>query len=240
MNSILMPLITFPFFAGLIASMLHVIMGPDHVAAVLPFVIESKRKAWKIGLFWGIGHIFGMLLIGVLFILFKELIPVEQISHYSEQLVGLVLVFIGIWAFVKIFKSDQEHKHLHVHSKNQPIIHKHSHEHSHNPSHDHIHPPKEKQGVLASFWIGVLHGLAGVAHFILFLPVLGFKDNFSAAIYIAGFIVGILLAMTTFALIVGKISGFAKNEHNQNLYRGIRLAGGIFAIIIGVYWMLGQ
>ena len=103
---------TFPFFAGLIASMLHVIMGPDHVAAVLPFVIESKRKAWKIGLFWGIGHIFGMLIIGMLFILFKELIPVEKISHYSEQLVGIVLVFIGIWAFVKIFKSDQHHKHL--------------------------------------------------------------------------------------------------------------------------------
>ena len=227
-----MLLMTFPFFAGLIASMLHVIMGPDHVAAVLPFVIESKRKAWKIGLFWGIGHIFGMLIIGMLFILFKELIPVEQISHYSEQLVGIVLVFIGIWAFVKIFKSDQHHKHLHVHSKNQPI--------SHNPGHEHTHPPQDKQGLLASFWIGVLHGLAGVAHFILFLPVLGFENNFSAGIYIAGFILGILLAMTTFALIVGKVSGFARNEHNQNLYRGIRLTGGVFAIIIGVYWMLGQ
>ena len=42
--------------------MLHVIMGPDHVAAVLPFVIEAKRKAWKIGLFWGIGQpMFGAL-----------------------------------------------------------------------------------------------------------------------------------------------------------------------------------
>ncbi len=233
-------LLTFPFFAGLIASMLHVIMGPDHVAAILPFVIESKRKAWKIGLFWAIGHIFGMLLIGLLFILFKELIPVEQISLYSEQLVGLVLVFIGIWAFVKIFKSDQHHKHLHVHSENQPIIHKHSHEHSHNPSHNHIHPPQEKQGYLASFWIGVLHGLAGVAHFILFLPVLGFENNFTAGIYIAGFILGILLSMTVFSLIVGKITGFARNEHNQNLYRGIRLAGGVFAIIIGIYWIIGQ
>ena len=220
--------------------MLHVIMGPDHVAAILPFVIESKRKAWKIGLFWAIGHIFGMLLIGLLFILFKELIPVEQISLYSEQLVGLVLVFIGIWAFVKIFKSDQHHKHLHVHSENQPIIHKHSHEHSHNPSHNHIHPPQEKQGYLASFWIGVLHGLAGVAHFILFLPVLGFENNFTAGIYIAGFILGILLSMTVFSLIVGKITGFARNEHNQNLYRGIRLAGGVFAIIIGIYWIIGQ
>jgi len=189
---------TFPFFAGLLASMLHVIMGPDHIAAVLPFAIEAKRKAWKIGLFWGLGHIFGMLLIGLLFLFFKELIPVEQISNYSEQLVGFVLVIIGVWAFVKVFRSESHHKHLHIHSETQPLIHKHTHEHSHNPSHDHVHPPQEKQGFFASFSIGVLHGLAGIAHFILFIPILGFEDNLAAAMYIAGFILGIIIAMSLF------------------------------------------
>lgn len=231
---------TFPFFAGLIASMLHVIMGPDHVAAVLPFVIEAKRKAWKIGLFWGIGHIVGMLLIGLLFVMFKEILPLEQISHYSEQLVGLVLVGIGIWAFVIIFRSNPHHKHLHVHSDEQPVIHKHEHQHEHNSSHDHTHAKQEKQSVLASFWVGVLHGLAGVAHFILFLPILGFENNFDAGSYIFGFMLGIVLAMLTFSLIIGKIASFARNEHNQNLYRGIRMTGGVFAIIIGIYWMIGQ
>lgn len=231
---------TFPFFAGLMASILHVIMGPDHLAAVLPFVIEAKRKAWKIGLFWGLGHIFGMLLIGLLFILFKELIPIEAISNFSEQLVGLVLIVIGIWAFYRIFHSESNHKHLHVHSENEPLIHKHAHEHSHNPNHEHIHPAEEKQGYLTSFWIGILHGFAGVAHFILFIPVLGFENNSTAGVYITGFILGILVAMSVFSLIVGKISSFAKNEHNQNLYKGIRLTGGILAIIIGFYWIIGH
>jgi len=231
---------TFPFFAGLLASMLHVIMGPDHVAAVLPFAIEAKRKAWKIGLFWGLGHIFGMLLIGLLFLFFKELIPIDQISNYSEQLVGFVLILIGVWAFIKVFRSEPNHKHLHLHSENQPIIHKHPHEHSHNPSHDHVHPPQVKQGFFASFSIGVLHGLAGIAHFILFIPVLGFENNLMAGMYIAGFIFGIIIAMSLFSMIVGKIAAFAKNEHNQNLYKGIRIAGGVFAILIGIYWIVGQ
>ena len=99
---------------------------------------------------------------------------------------------------------------------------------------------QEKQSVLASFWVGVLHGLAGVAHFILFLPILGFENNFDAGSYIFGFMLGIVLAMLTFSLIIGKIASFARNEHNQNLYRGIRMTGGIFAIIIGIYWMIGQ
>jgi len=65
-------MINFPLLAGTLASMLHVISGPDHLAAVTPLVIETKSKAWKIGLSWGLGYLIVMLLIGVLFLIFKE------------------------------------------------------------------------------------------------------------------------------------------------------------------------
>ena len=100
--------LTIPLLAGTLASMLHVISGPDHLAAVTPLVIETKRKAWKIGLFWGLGHLVGMLLIGVLFLLFKEYIPVESISKYSEQLVAIVLIGVGFWAFYRIFNEQKK------------------------------------------------------------------------------------------------------------------------------------
>ncbi len=229
--------ITFPLAAGCIASVLHVLMGPDHLAAVAPFALESKRKAWKIGLFWGLGHVFGMLLIGSLFLGFREVIPVETISEYSEQLVGLVLVFIGIWAFYKIYNENGGHSHLHVHEE-QPVIHKHAHSHDTLETHDHRHPKSPGQGFLASFSVGVLHGLAGVAHFILFLPVASFGDTTDAFLYILGFVFGIILAMTLFALLMGTVSSFAQNGHNRNLFRGIRFIGGLLAILIGIYWMI--
>ena len=230
--------VTFSLIAGLMASMLHVITGPDHLAAVVPFAIESKKKAWKIGLFWGIGHLAGMISIGILFVVFKELIPVDSISEYSEQLVGLVLIGIGIWAIYKIFKKDENHKHLHVHSENSPIIHAHKHEHSHEKSHHHTHDKTIKQSNYASFSIGVLHGLAGIAHFLLFLPILSFDERSDAVLYIVGFGMGTLLAMTAFALVIGKISSFTKDEHSDVFFKGIRLAGGLFALVIGIYWML--
>ena len=228
---------TFPFFAALIASILHVISGPDHLAAVIPFAIESKKKAWKIGLFWGIGHLIGMILIGILFLLFKELIPVEKISNFSEELVGIVLVFIGIWAFYKIFKEERKHKHLHIHTENSPLIHKHDHDHKHGIGHQHEHKGETKQSNLASLSIGALHGLAGISHFILFLPVASFNNTFDSIRYILGFALGIIIAMTTFALVIGRISSYSKSEHNDALFKGIRMTGGIFAIIIGIYWM---
>ena len=232
--------ITFPLVAGLIASILHVITGPDHLAAVTPFAIETKKKAWKIGLFWGFGHLLGMILIGILFTIFKEYIPVDKISNYSEQLVGFVLIGIGVWAFYKIFNADKKHKHLHVHIEKNPIIHAHKHEHSHEKTHQHTHSKTLKQSNFASFSIGFLHGLAGIAHFLLFIPILSFDTQTDSILYVVGFGMGIIIAMTTFAFVMGKISSKVKNGHNEVFFKGIRLAGGLFAIIIGFYWVFNN
>lgn len=228
---------TYPLLAGILASMLHVISGPDHLAAVTPLVIETKRKAWKIGFSWGLGHLVGMLLIGVLFLIFKEYIPVETISNHSEQLVSFVLIGVGIWAFYRIFKTPKNHKHPHIHTEKDAYIHIHQHEHHHNDSHEHIHKKVVKQNVISSFGIGVIHGLAGVAHFLLLLPVLGFDNKLDGIQYIIGFAIGTVLAMSSYAFVLGKIANFSKNQHNEAFFKGIRLAGGLFAIVIGFYWL---
>ena len=231
--------LTFPLFAGIIAAMLHVISGPDHLAAVTPFAIESKKKAWKVGLFWGLGHLLGMLFIGVLFLFFKELIPIEKISEHSEQFVGIVLIGLGLWIFFKIFKEDKHHKHTHVHTKNNPLIHKHEHIHNGEKVHNHTHP-NLKQGNIASLSVGFIHGLAGVAHFLLFLPVIGFSSTFDSTKYIVGFAVGTLIAMISFAIVIGKIADFSKKDHNETFFKGVRLAGGLFAFVIGIYWTIAN
>lgn len=220
--------------------MLHVISGPDHLAAVTPFAIERKRRAWKIGAIWGLAHLAGMLLIGLLFLLFREMVPIEAISAYSEQLVGLVLLLVGVWALYTVFRKAPEHTHTHIHENGAPYIHKHPHEHRQNGSHAHTHAHPPKKHGAAAFSIGFLHGLAGVAHFLLFLPVLGFDSQAEATSYILGFGAGTVLAMTIFTLVLGQVAELARNWHNPLFFKGIRVAGGLFAIVIGVYWMLAN
>lgn len=87
------------FLLGIVASATHVMTGPDHLAAVTPLAIENKKKSWIIGISWGIGHTIGLLLIGALFYLFREVFPVKIISEYSEIIVGIILIIIGMWAF---------------------------------------------------------------------------------------------------------------------------------------------
>ncbi len=213
-------MLNFSLFTGITASVLHVISGPDHLAAVTPLAIETRRKIWKIGLFWGFGHLTGMLLIGILLLMFKSFIPLEEISEHSELLVGIVLIAIGLWALFRILYKTKSYKH------EAEIL---------NPTHSN--DKKMKQHLWSSFGIGVLHGLAGIAHFILLLPVLGFENQMDSILYIVGFGIGTVFAMTLYTFLLGKITTYSKRQPSQSLYRSVRISGGLFAIGIGIYWL---
>lgn len=226
-----------PIIAGTLAAFVHVISGPDHLAAVLPLAVENYKKAWKIGLGWGLGHILGMLLIGLLFIGFKEVIPVETISSHSEFLVGFVLIFVGLWAYYRIFKGNKKHVHLHAHHENTDYYHIHGHKHEHSGTHHHQHSKDKKQGVFSAFLVGTLHGLAGIAHFIIFIPALGLTTLSQTIFYLIGFAIGTLAAMISFAIAMGKTAQLSDFNHNDNLFKGIRIAAGSIAIIVGIFWI---
>lgn len=226
---------------GILASALHVITGPDHLAAVTPLAIENKSKAWHVGIFWGLGHIAGMLLIGVLFLLFKEFIPVEAISEYSEFIVGFVLIFIGLWAFYKAFsKSRSHHVHPHLHDEPKPHIHIHAHKHDTEHGHVHTHQKPVRQNNLTAFLVGTLHGLAGISHLVLILPTLAFPKTIDSVTYLIGFGLGTILAMMIYSIILGYISKRIVMNHKHKMYQTLRIVGGSFAIIIGVFWIFSN
>lgn len=220
-----------PLIAGIIASTLHVVSGPDHLAAVTPIALETRSKVWKIGFFWGFGHLIGMLIIGLLFLAFKEAIPVEMISEHSEQLVAIVLIGIGLWSLYKLFYKERISKRPHIHTHDADVY-LHTHEANHQNG-KHTVQTKKKQ--LSSFSIGVLHGLAGVAHFLLLLPALGLESTVESVQYIIGFAIGTVISMSIYTFILGGVT--KGSQGNLSLLKIIRLIGGIFALFIGIYWL---
>lgn len=233
---------------GISAAIAHVLSGPDHLAAVTPLAIESKKKSWWIGMAWGIGHTTGMLLIGLLFLLFRDFIPIDAISEHSEQLVGLLLIGIGAWAIAKVYiKTDVgKHSHPHFHkvgnSGDFVHIHKHTHgeahSHSEESAHLHIHQKSHRQNIKAALGVGIFHGLAGVSHLIAVLPTLALPSKKDAALYLTGFGVGTIVAMVVFAAILGAVSGKTSASGRPKIYNMMRVAGGIIAIGVGIWWIV--
>ncbi len=195
-------LAAFPLFFGLIASVIHVLAGPDHLAAVGPLAVRAKFRPWLIGMSWGIGHVAGMLILGLIFFFFRELFPIEFISENSERIVGILLIVIGIWALAKIRglrKPKHSHDHKHETNDGYVFIHRHGHHHHHigtqghrhDEEFDHEHQQKvEKQSYWAAAGIGILHGFAGVSHIEGMLPTLAFESNYQAVLNLIGFALG--------------------------------------------------
>jgi hypothetical protein len=100
----------FAAIAGLATGLVHVLSGPDHLAAVAPLSADGERAQWRAGLQWGLGHTAGVMVIGLLLISFRELLPVDTISAFSERVVGVALLLVGAWGFMRA-RAPKPHVH---------------------------------------------------------------------------------------------------------------------------------
>ena len=225
--------------AGVAAGSIHVLAGPDHLAAVAPLAAERRGRAWEAGLMWGLGHAGGVIVVGLAALLLREVLPVERVSNWSERLIGVVLIGIGVWG-IRQGARYRVHAHAHTHHG-----HRHAHVHVHQAGIDHASPHVHDEGVAhahvraeAAFGVGILHGLAGSAHFLGILPALAFAARSQAIAYVAAFGLGTVAAMTGFAVLIGWMTRrFA--HAGANLYRSLLFLFGTAAMVVGVVWLIG-
>jgi ABC-type nickel/cobalt efflux system permease component RcnA len=214
---------------GLLAGLIHVWTGPDHLTAIAPLAVRRPERAWIPGVRWGIGHSAGVAVVGLLSLWLRELIPVEWLSSWGERLVGVMLFGIGLWSLHQAFKH-KIHAHEHEHDGDRHL-HFHTHHHAHALKqilpHKHTH---------AAFGIGTLHGLAGSSHFLGVLPALAFSTTGQAVAYIAAFGVGTVSAMALFSWGMGYVAARFTGR-GQSIYRGLMTTCGVAALGVGVFWL---
>jgi len=221
-----------PALGGLAAGFVHVFSGPDHLAAVAPLAVESRDRHWRPGLNWGMGHTGGVLVVGLLALLFRELLPVDLLSSWGERMVGVVLIGIGLWGARRAARLTV-HVHEHTHDGMR-----HAHVHAHGASAPH--PPAAPHPhahTRAAFAVGVLHGLAGSSHLLGVLPALAFATRSASIAYLVAFGVATIGAMTGFAGLLGLFAERARAGGAQ-LYRRVLYACSAAAIIVGCVWLV--
>lgn len=220
--------------AGFVAGSVHVLAGPDHLAAILPFAVEDRNRSWIPGALWGFGHSFGVAIVAVVAIAIGDLLPLEILSGFAEQVVGLTLIAIGLWGLHRSVRirihahphthSDDEHQHFHVHVSGRSSDRDHAESHAH----QHTHAP------LA---VGALHGIAGGAHLVAVLPAVALPTLAARGAYIGAYAVATIGVMTTVASLAGRVS-------ERLVETGLRHAGRFLAststaaLLVGVWWLL--
>ena len=209
---------------GLLAGSLHVVSGPDHLVALAPIAVRSRRRSMWLGATWGLGHGLGVCALGGLGIFAKHALDVSVVSSWSEFLVGTVLIFVGVWAIRRAL-GITVHSHGHKHSAEAD--HAHFHVHTGGPHEERAHG----NHIHTAMGVGMLHGAAGAGHLFGVVPALALP-NADAALYIAAYLFGAVVSMAIF----GGLLGTLLVRSGERRLRTIMMSSGGLAISVGLVW----
>lgn len=199
----------------------------DHIAAVSALASRTRRAlvAMRMGLFWGLGHSSILLLVGGALVALQLPIP-PAVEYWSETFVGMLLVGIGVWTIRKVRNDWHQHVHRHAHDGAEHI---HLHQHPAEGTHDHEHHHGR-----SLFAVGVAHGLAGTGAVIVLVPVAMASSPWSAALFLACFGVGTMIAMALFSVLFNAAIHLSRSVHVISV---LRAGAGVASLVIGLVWL---
>lgn len=223
-----------PLMAGILHS-----FEPDHVTAISVLATENaitkEKTSFRTALTaskWAFGHSATLLLFGGVALIFKSSMTlfVGNISYWAEIAVGPIMIWLGIVAIrrnhkigemIQKHKEIQEHDHLdsnaiHLHGKSGEEI-------AMNPMN-------------RSFWVGMLHGLAGTGGALTSALVLSAPTTFDAIIVLLVESAGIIIAMGIYSYtLISMMSRFL--EKNLSIFKWMNGVAGLASILIGIIWI---
>jgi ABC-type nickel/cobalt efflux system permease component RcnA len=212
--------------SGFTVGCLHA-FDADHIAAVSALASRTRRAvvAMRLGLMWGLGHSSILLLVGGSLVALRLPIPPE-IERWAETLVGVLLVGIGAWSMWQVRRDWHQHVHRHAHDGAE---HLHLHGHQSTGSHEHEHHHGN-----SLFAVGVAHGLAGTGAVIVLVPVALASAPLNAALFLACFGAGTMVAMALFSLLFNAAIHLTRSVHTITILRG---ASGLASLVVGAVWI---
>lgn len=223
-----------PLLAGILHS-----FEPDHVTAVSVLAADNaiKRKKASFSVIfkasqWAMGHSVTLLLFGIIALLFKSSVQVivQDISYWAELAVGPIMILLGVQAIKrnhKINKAMRDHKKIeeHDHLNSNPI-----HLHGKNGEEIAMNPLNR------SFWIGMLHGLAGTGGVLTSALVISATTISESIMILVVESVGIILAMGLYSyVLISSMSRFI--ERNMVVFKWMNALAGLASILVGSIWV---
>lgn len=203
---------------------------PDHLVAVTSLVAADggdRRRATRLGLWWGAGHAAVLLLLGLPLIAVKGRMP-SWLETSAEKLVGVVILALAARVLVKWLRGDyRAGRHDGPARPGRPHRHlRRGHSHAH--AHEHVRTPRQALG------IGVVHGLAGTGAVVLLL-VAALPTRWEAAAALAVFAPMSVLSM---AMCTSAFAWALTRPVLEPVYRTVLIpAFGLFALMFGTWYV---
>jgi nickel/cobalt exporter len=201
-------MINYLLFDSLLLGVQHS-FEPDHMAAVSVLATEKNQKPKdRIKLIlrsshWALGHSLTLILFACLVLILKSNISLD-ISEKVELFIGPLMIWLGIGALRRNFRKPNT-----------------------------VEPSANDPKVSRSFWVGMVHGLAGTGGACAVALTLAASDAYTAVWIIVIQSLGIILSMSAYGYFFAfSIHKFAARR--DFVLKIINYIVGAFSIMIGV------
>lgn len=225
----------------------------DHIAAISDIVgansadsRQTKLKALWLATSYSAGHGCVVVVLGIAAICFSSILPI-WIDGVMGRVVGLTLIFLGVWVLATLFRSLSSGKPLKPQSRLQLVL----------SAFDLISkrlkmiPSKGGRGedkgqmpsgVATAFGIGSIHGIGAEtgSQVLLLVSAGSVGDHFInwGVAMLFSFVAGLLVSNTMLALSL--IFGFTTARFRTPMFAAMSVLTGFFSIAVGAVFVLGH
>ena len=209
---------------GSLLGMRHA-LEPDHLAAVSTLVTgeRNSHKAAFLGVCWGLGHTFALIVVGTLLVVLRAEMP-PRIADGFEFCVALMLIGLGLRAiYMAARQGPAGPAHAHHHGETMHV-------HEGTPAHVHIGTWTLARRPLL---VGTVHGLAGSGA-LTALVVATLPSTAARITYMVVFGLGSTLGMAALSGLLGW--PLARVGHHRGLARAVSLGVGCVSTALGLVW----
>jgi hypothetical protein len=209
---------------GSLLGMRHA-LEPDHLAAVSTLVTGERNsvKAALLGVCWGLGHTFSLIVVGTILVILRAEMP-ARIADGFELGVALMLIGLGLRAiYLAARQGPSGPSHVHHHGGTVHV-------HEGTPAHIHIGTWTLARRPLL---VGAVHGLAGSGA-LTALVVATLPSTAARITYMAVFGLGSTLGMAALSGLLGW--PLARAGQNRSLARALSAAVGCVSTVLGLFW----
>jgi len=95
-----------PVTGGIIAGVLHTILGPDHLCTIVTLSACQGAEAFWFGVRWAGGHLMGMAVLGTVFLMLSAssfgALNFELYEYYMYYFVGFLLMSMGAYFIIYV------------------------------------------------------------------------------------------------------------------------------------------
>jgi nickel/cobalt exporter len=196
---------------GLGSGALHAVSGPDHLLSLAPMSLGLRRRAWRVGLLWGLGHALGTVVCAAAVLAVASMFELELLSTWGDRLAGAALFVMGVVGLRR------------WHALRSPLV-----------------AAARASKNTVSSWevlsIGLLHGVSGAAAVLLLLPAALAHSVLWKALYLGGFALGSTLAMA--ALTAALAASARALPKPESFLRHVPAVASFGSMFLGGWWVM--